>query len=176
MNVINNEICNLEGWNFLLRRTNITLPANETEIDNPINGRILYLIADNKKYKYIENFEPFITGHAPNETYSVLNNKLLLPKFDKNKNIEIIYYTANSVLDNNGNEKTNLEAYDDTTLIPMPFAEQLLVYGTCLRLKGNPQHIRFSYWVNMYKDALVNLKSKASVYAKDTPQVRLFRE
>lgn len=176
MNVINNEICHQEGWNFLLRRKNMVLPANETEIDNIIGGRILYLLIDGEKYRYTQNFEPFITGRACQKIYSIFNDKLLFPKFNKEKNIEIIYYTSNSVVDNQGNEKTTLDSGNDISLIPMPFVEELLVYGTCLRLKGNPQHNRFSYWMSMYKEALLNLKSKSSVYANNTPQVFLYRE
>lgn len=52
----------------------------------------------------------------------------------------------------------------DCSLIPMPFVEQLLVYGTCLRLKANPQYIKFTYWLSMYKEALLNLKSKSNIY------------
>ncbi len=176
MNIINNEICSLENWNFLLRRTEITIPANESEIDNTINGRILYIIINGEKYKYCENFEPFLTGHAKTGTYSVLNNKLLFTKNDSARTAEIIYYTNNSTVDSENNEKNIMENATDTPLIPMPFVQPLLVYGTCMRLKGNPQHIRFSYWASMYKDALLNLKSKASAYAKQTPRVILFRD
>ncbi len=57
----------------------------------------------------------------------------------------------------------------------MPFVEQLLVYGTCLRLKANPQYYKFSYWMSMYKEALANLKSKTSASYLNAPVVKLFR-
>ena len=34
MNTLNRELCAIEGWNFLLRRTSIILPKGTTEIDN----------------------------------------------------------------------------------------------------------------------------------------------
>ena len=58
----------------------------------------------------------------------------------------------------------------------MPFGEQLLIYGTCMRLKANPQHVKFSYWLSMYKDAVLNLKSKAVVCTDDFPHVNLHRK
>ena len=63
----------------------------------------------------------------------------------------------------------------DTSVIPMPYAEPLLVYGTCMRLKGNPQHVRFNYWLSMYKQALANLCSNSSLSVDDVPVVKLYR-
>ena len=63
----------------------------------------------------------------------------------------------------------------DCSLIPMPFVEPVLVYGACMRLKGNPQHIRFNYWVSMYKEALANMVSRCSIDAGFAPGVKLFR-
>ena len=95
--------------------------------------------------------------------------------FNKNKEIEIIYYTSNSATSKEGDEKTELEEETDKTLIPTVFAEPLLVYGACMRLKGNPQHVRFNYWYGMYKDALSNMKAKLAVDANTAPVVNLFR-
>ena len=175
INTVNKEICNTDLWNFLLRRTELNIPANTSEIVNPINGRILFLIIDGKKYKYCEDIEPFLTGHVHNNIYSILNEKLLFPKFKENKTATIVYYTKNCVLDSDDEEKEDFTSETDVSIIPMPFAEQLLVYGTCLRLKANPSYVRFNYWLSMYKEALLNLKSKTSIYAKDAPKVRLHR-
>ena len=100
---------------------------------------------------------------------------MLLPLFNEPKKIEIIYYTANCASDAEDNEKTVLENETDKPLIPENFAEPLLIYGTCMRLKGNPQHIRFNYWYGMYKDALANMRSTLSVDANSAPSVKLFR-
>ncbi len=175
LNVINKEICNTESWNFLLRRTQLTLPAKTSEINNTVSGRILYLLIDGQKFKYVEDIEPFLTSKAKSGTFSVCADKLLLPKFDTEKTIDIVYYTKNCVSDIEGSEKEDFKNETDVSLIPMPFAEQLLVYGTCLRLKANPQYIKFTYWMSMYKEALLNLKSKSSAYALTSPVIRLFR-
>lgn len=175
INVLNSEICGQSNWDFLLRRTNFILKKGSSEIDNAINGRIKSLIVDGAVYAYYEDFERFFTSGQLACTYSVFNDKILLPKFDEDKNIEIIYYTKNYAADKNGDEIEHLTQGDDCSLIPMPFVEPILVYGSCMRLKGNPQHVRFNYWFGMYKDALANLRSKISVNADETPSVRMHR-
>ena len=72
-------------------------------------------------------------------------------------------------------EKYLMEEDTDSTLIPEPFAEPVLVYGACMRLKGNPQHVRFSYWMSMYRDALANMRSRVSVSIDETPSVKMHR-
>ncbi len=175
INVINSEICSSFKWNFLLRTKTVSLPANTGDIENPIFGKILYLTIDNQKYLYDDNFEKFFTNEQKPLTYTIFNDKILLPQFREDKLIEIVYYTLNSTKNNNGIEKSSLEFFDDETLIPDPFAEPILVYGTCMRLKGNPQHIRFNYWLSMYKTALANLVADSSPSANDTPHVKLSR-
>lgn len=176
LNIINKEICNVEGWDFLLRRTKLKLPANTTEIENTVNGRILYLFIDGKRYDYCHNIEDFVANKVKTATYTGFGNKLLFPKFDKDKQLDIIYYTKNCVVDENNNEKQSFEQENDKSLIPMPFVEQLLVYGTCLRLKANAQYFRFPYWMSMYKEALMNLKSKTAVSMLNAPVINMFRK
>lgn len=175
LNIINKEICATECWNFLLRRTQVNFNANSTEIQNPINGRILYLFIDGKRYEFDENIASFLSGNQKSQTYSIFDNKLLFPKFDKDKKLDIIYYTKDCVQNEQGKEKSDFETSTDKSLIPMPFVEQLLVYGTCMRLKANPQYFKFSYWMSMYKEAMANLKSKSIIATSNTPTIKLSR-
>ena len=175
LNIINKEICAIENWQFLLRKSKLIIPANTTEIENPISGRILYILSKDGKYRFYSDIEPFLRGNAPSGTYSAYQDKLLFPISEKDVECDVIYYTNNCAINHNGKEKINLENPDDEPLIPMPFAEQVLVYGTCMRIKANPQYIKFAYWANMYKEALFNLKSKTSAYSQDAPVVKLFR-
>ena len=175
LNIINKEICATECWNFLLRRTQVNFNANSTEIQNPINGRILYLFIDGKRYEFDENIASFLSCNQKSQTYSIFDNKLLFPKFDKDKKLDIIYYTKDCVQNEQGKEKSDFETSTDKSLIPMPFVEQLLVYGTCMRLKANPQYFKFSYWMSMYKEAMANLKSKSTIATSNTPTIKLSR-
>lgn len=175
INLVNTEVCNFDKWNFLLRKATLTLPKNTGEIKNTINGRISSVFVNGIKYNFCEDFEKFLMNCQPPCTYSVFNDKLLFPIFDKDKTIEVIYYTSNTVSDENGDEQMSFVNETDTSLIPMRFTEPLIVYGTCLRLKANPQHVKFSYWLSMYNDALANLRSKNSIDAYLSPSVKLLR-
>lgn len=175
INIINSEICSLDKWNFLLRKEVLQLKKNSGELENTIDGRIKTIIIDGVKYEYFKDFEKFFTNSQPQNMYSLFNDKILLPIFNQDKNVEIYYYTKNCVKNIEGHEKYNFENEEDVSLIPAPFVEPLIVYGACMRLKGNPQHVRFSYWLNMYKDALANLKSKVAETLDEYPTVKMFR-
>lgn len=175
INVLNAEICNSDRWNFLQRKTELTLPKNTCELENTIDGRIEALIVDGVKFDYYEDFEKFFVNSQPQNTYSLYNDKILLPMFGKDKKVEVLYYTKNCAKSSDNKEKFALEDAEDTSLIPEPFVEPLLVYGACMRLKGNPQHVRFSYWLSMYKDAFANMRSKICPSMDETPSVRVYR-
>lgn len=175
LNIINSEICTFENWNFLLRKKILTLPQNTSELTNSINGKIHTLSIDGKKYNYTQKFEDFVLNKAPQEKYSVLNDMLLFPKFKENKVIDVIYYTNDFVKSAEGSEKMRLEKEDDTPQIPDPFAEPLLVYGTCMRMKANPSYGKFSYWLGMYNENLANMRSKLCTDIKQSPSITIER-
>lgn len=175
INILNTEICNSEKWNFLLRKTEMIIPKDTSEIQNTINGKIDSVIIDGNKFTYFDDFEKFFTNSQPSNTFTTFNDKLLFPLFKEEKKAEIIYYTSKFSKSADGTEKSLLEEESDSSVIPDMYAEPVLVYGTCMRLKGNPQHIRFSYWLSMYKDALANLRSKLSINADYTPDIKLHR-
>lgn len=175
INVLNAEICNSDKWNFLQRKTEFILPKYTCEIENTIDGRIETVIVDGVKFNYYHDYEKYFTSSQSQSTYSLYNDKILLPLFNKDKKVEILYYTKNCAKSSDNEEKFALENADDSSLIPEPFVEPLLVYGACMRLKGNLKHIRFAYWVSMYKAALMNLRSSISPSWDETPTVKMFR-
>lgn len=175
LNLVNSEVCRFDQWNFLLRKTTLILPRNTGEIENAINGRFASVFIDGIKYNFFEDFEKFLLNSQPPLTYSVFNDKLLFPIFSEDKQIEVVYYTSDTACDEEGTDKASLVEETDSSLIPSAFAEPILVYGTCMRLKANPQHVKFSYWMSMYNDALANLRSKNSIDAYISPNVKLFR-
>ena len=175
LNVLNSEICGFDKWSFLLRKKELTLPKTQGEIENSVDGRIETLMIDGAKFDYYQDFEVFFVNSQSQNTYSLFNDKILLPIFSQDKTVEIIYYTKNCAKNSAGEEKFSMEEAEDSSLIPEPFVEPLLVYGACMRLKGNPQHVRFSYWYSMYKDALANMRSRISASMDDIPSVKLHR-
>ena len=100
---------------------------------------------------------------------------LLLPKFNEDKKLDIIYYTNDFVKSADGSEKMRLEKEDDISQIPDPSAEPLLVYGTCMRMKANPSYSKFSYWLGMYKDNIANMRSKLCTDIQQSPSITLER-
>ena len=177
LNIINAEICTFDNWNFLLRKQILNLPANTTEILNTVNGKIQTLSIDGKKLIYTPDFEQFLLNNQSNSSkYSVLNDILLLPKYNKAKIIDIVYYTNNFVKSEQNEEKARFEQASDISLIPDPFAEPLLVYGTCMKMKANPQYSKFAYWLSMYKENLANMRSKLCTDAQQSPCVVIERD
>ncbi|MCQ2789319.1 MAG: hypothetical protein MJ229_02965 [bacterium] len=175
LNIINSEICSFDNWNFLLKKQELELPRNTSEIQNTIEGRIHSLYIDKQKYEYDSDFEKFFLNKELSNTYSVFNDKILFPMFQENKTIEIFYYTNNFVKDSDDNDKKKFENEDDYSIIPEPFVEPILVYGTCMRLKGNTEYSKFSYWYNMYKEALSTLRAKTETNALSSPTISMKR-
>lgn len=176
LKIINSEICMFDNWNFLLRKQTLQLPANTTEIKNTINGKINTLCIDGKKLTYTSDFERFLLTNVENtHCYSVLNDMLLLPKYQKDKQIDVIYYTNNFVKAEDGKEKAKFEKETDESLIPEPFSEPLLVYGACMKMKANPQYGKFSYWMSMYKENIATMRSKLCTDVQQSPHIVLKR-
>ena len=176
INIVNTDVCGFDKWDFLIRKKEIILPAKTGEIQNTIDGRIETIIADGVKFEYYQDFERFFVNSQPQNTYSLFSDKILFPIFNKDKTLEVIYYTKNCAVDTQGEEKFSMENEDDSSLIPEPYVEPLIVYGSCMKLKGNPEHVRFSYWYSMYKEALMNLRSRVSKSVDDCPSVKLYRQ
>lgn len=177
INVLNSEVCQYAKWNFLLRKASLTLTAGMSEVENSLRGRISQLFVDGHEFNYYENVADIINGKLKGKNlYSLYADKIIFSKvFDENKTVDVIYYTLDSAVSSAGVEKLFLENSEDKSLIPMPYLEPIIVYGTCMRLKGNPQHIRFNYWLTMYKEALSNMVSRCSIDAGFSPSVRLHR-
>lgn len=176
LNIINAEVCSFDNWSFLLRKTNLVLPANCGEIQNNISGRIHSVFIDNIKYDYYGDFEKFLLNTQPSKTFSTFNDKLLFPLFNREKAIEIVYYTNLYAQSPQGLAIATMVSSQDSSVIPAPYAEPLLIYGTCMRFKGNPEHKKFNYWYGMYKDTLANMRSKIGTSALETPAIKLLRK
>lgn len=175
LNIINAEVCGFDNWNFLLRKIQLTLPANTGEITNTVPGRIHGVYIDGIKYNFYPDFEKFLLNKQPSNTYSVFNDKILFEIFSTEKTVEIVYYTGKYAQNQSGEDIAFMQAETDSSVIPFPFVEPILVYGTCMRLKGNMEYSKFSYWYGMYKDSLANMRSKIGANALETPTIRLSR-
>lgn len=175
LNIINAEVCGFDNWSFLLRKIDVFLPKNTGEIANTIPGRINSVFVDGIKYDYYSDFEKFLLNKQPSNTYTSFNDKLLFPLFNTDKTVEVIYYTNKFARDENGEDISSMTVAGDISVIPNPFAEPILVYGTCMRLKANPEYTKFNYWFGMYKDSLATMRSKIGTNANETPAIKMQR-
>ena len=166
---VNTEICTSYDWDFLLRETTLEIPSSTSKIVNPIFGRIDSFSIDGVCYRFQPNYKKLLYNESHSHSFSVFDNYILLPKFDEEKTAIVTYYTDNSVVDKNGCEQSVFENENDVSLLPLPYAEMVLVYGTCMKFKGNPGHVKFKYWFSMFNDALSNLRAKSVRTSYDFP-------
>lgn len=170
---VNTEICTSFDWDFLLRETTLNIPKKTSKIVNPIFGRIDSLSVDDVCYRFQPNYKKLLYNENCSRSFSVFDNYILLPKFDEPKIALVSYYTDNSVVDKNNNEQPVFENETDISLLPLPYAEMALVYGTCMKFKGNPNHVKFKYWFSMFNDALANLRTKSVRSSYDFPFISI---
>lgn len=166
---VNTEICTSYDWDFLLRETTLEIPSSTSKIVNPIFGRIDSFSVDGVFYRFQPNYKKLLYNESGSHSFSVFDNYILLPKFDEPKTAVVTFYTDNSVVDTNGKEQAVFEYESDVSLLPLPYAEMALVYGTCMKFKGNPNHVKFKYWFSMFNDALANLRAKSVRSSYDFP-------
>lgn len=166
---VNTEICTSYDWDFLLREKTLSIPVSTSKIVNPIFGRIDSLSIDGVFYRFQPNYKKLLYNETHGHSFSVFDNYILLPKFDEAKTAIVTYYTDNSVVDAKGQEQPVFENETDVSLLPLPYAEMALVYGTCMKFKGNPNHVKFKYWFSMFNDALANLRAKSVRSSYDFP-------
>lgn len=175
LNIINAEVCGFDNWSFLLRKVDIFLPKNTGEILNTISGRINSVFIDGIKYDYYSDFEKFLLNKQPSNTYASFHDKLLFPIFNTDKIVEVVYYTNKFAQNEAGEDISSMTVAGDASIIPDPFAEPILIYGTCMRLKANPEYTKFNYWFGMYKDSLATMRSKIGANALETPAIKMRR-
>ena len=87
--------------------------------------------------------------------------------------ITVYYYPKYTSLGADGQFKTKMDSGDDVSILPMPYAEHILLYGTCLKVKANPAYPKFGFWNTMYIQALANLRKKSTSAAEDAPFVKI---
>ena len=165
---VNTEICTSYDWDFLLREKTLLIPPSTSKIVNPIFGRIDSLSIDGVFYRFQPNYKKLLYNESQGYSFSVFDNYILLPKFDEVKTAFVTYYTDNSVVDSNGKEKPVFESESDVSLLPLPYSEMVLVYGTCMKFKGNPSH-----WFSMFNEALANLRAKSVRSSSDFPFISI---
>lgn len=179
INLVNNEVLASYEWPFLERATLLDVVDGVNIYQLPFQGIIKSVYRGKKRIRYIPKAYELSTGEISGDYYSVSNGKIIFSKSqntggdEQNKLYGIHYYTKNYAIGDNGEAKTNMDAANDISAIPMPYAEQILVYGTCLKAKANPAYPKFGFWNTMYIQALGNLRQKSSQTIECEPVIKL---
>ena len=172
---LNSQICSSDDWPFLQRYYTYKLPAGQTKIENPVDGKINIICINGNEYSYSSDYKSFVVNQPMVGKYSTYAQNIYLPAFSEDVTLEILYNTDNSAIDKSQAEKQYLEFEDDESLIPDVFQEPLLVYGACMRLKSNPDHNKFKYWYSMYNDALSIMRAKTAITSGSSAKIKIER-
>lgn len=198
INRVNNEVLASYEWPFLERTTLLDVIEGENIYTLPFSGPIKcvysadasyesYLEDSNRKNPvwkrvlYTPHTEELLYSRLLGEYYAVAagnsrgagGGKIIFQKPACDKVYSITYYSRNFALGENGDFKEKLTAEEDVSILPMPFAEHILVYGTCLKIKANPSYPKFAFWNTMYIQALANLRQKSPQTKECEPFIKL---
>lgn len=173
INRVNNEVLASYDWDFLDKQTFINVEENKNVYPLEFEGNIKAVYKYNERVSYTPNSEELETGVLSGNFYSVARNSIIIPKPRKNEVYKIIYQGRNFAMGADGSFKECLSAGDDVSILPMPFAEHILVYGACLKTKANPSYPKFGFWNTMYIQALANLLKKSPQTSESEPFISL---
>jgi len=167
INRVNREVLGAFNWPFLERQELLNIPAGQNHCELPFCGDIKAVYDGKKRLKYTLDALKHIDNADLEDSYALIpacgdkKAQLILPKANQDKDYTVIYYSNDAAVDENGAFKAELTGKNDISIIPMPYAEQLLVYGTCLKIKANPSYPKFGFWNTLYIQALANLRQKS---------------
>lgn len=173
INRVNNEVLATYTWPFLERCTFIDVLEGENVYKLPFKGNIKAVYRDRKRVLYTAEAENLLSGEIERDYYSVARNCFILPKAARAGRYKIIYESRNYALSENNEFKEKLTEKGDISVLPMPFAEHILVYGTCLKVKANPSYPKFGFWNTMYVQAIGNLLQKSPQSNESGPFINL---
>lgn len=175
VNRVNAQVCMDEPWEFLETSTLATIPANSWQITPDFDGRLDSIIIGNELYTYTSNYLSFLLGRFCERQFAMYSGKIFVKPAQEAREAIFLYYSNNFAKDVDGTPKDMLEFATDESVIPEAFAEPILVYGTCMRVKHNPNLPKFNYWYKEYHSAYAELRAKGSNLAQDSPLIKISR-
>jgi len=173
INRVNVDVCTAFNWSFLEKKTLIKLDADTSEAGQGITGQITKVYDGKNRLTFIPDHESFYHGSPPQNSYGYFNDKILFGKAAHPRELTVYYNSSQLALDAGGSAKDSMDEKEDRSIIPMPYAEQILVYGTCMKTKANPAYPKFGFWNTLYTMSLVNLRAKCSPTSEDAPTIVL---
>ncbi len=170
LNATNSDILSSYLWNFQIEKTDIEIEENSSTIVENFEARIISIWEGRKKYRYLTPTQMTQNSNLA-DVYSITKNSIITNPIKYKRKIALIYASNCYAQDSEGNLKSVMEGEFDTSIIPMPYLEPVLVYGTLIKVKANPSFVKFNYWRTLYYEALTNLRSTTSKTYEDSPVI-----
>lgn len=171
INSTNSEVLSSYIWDFLIEKSEIILEKNQTTILEDFGGKIISVWEGTKKYKYIHpaQFTNDKTGFS--DCYSSIGDLIITLPCSLQRKLSIIYVSDMYAQDENGTKTANMQNKNDTSVLPLPYLEPILIYGTLIKVKANPSFAKFGYWRTLYYNAISNLRTSGSKSYEDSPRI-----
>ena len=173
INVTNAAVLSSYIWDFQIEKAEITLGKDETTILSDFGGKIISIWEGSKKYKYIHPTMLTPVSDRRCDVYSNIGSLIITTPSAHKRNLSVIFASDLYAQDKDGVKKAKMENADDTSIIPMPYLEPILVYGTLIRTKANPSFAKFGYWRTLYYNAVGNLRTSGAKSNEDSPRLIL---
>lgn len=173
---VNLQVCASDDWPFLERMAEMRLLKGQNVFYNCITGKINHFLVNDAEYTYSPNYKAFLTGDGLASKYTTYGEYIYIPAHSDSVMCKILYNSDYSAVDENSEEKKYLENETDESLIPEAFQESILVYGSCLRLKGTPEHSKFKYWYSMFNDALTTMRARCAPSKTQFAKISILRD
>ncbi len=171
INMTNSDVLSSYIWDFQIEKQEIELERDATTIMSDFGGRIISVWENSKKYKYVHptQLNPKFSNRT--DVYSNIGNLIITTPQKQDRKLSVIYVSDLYAQDSNGTKKAIMQNSDDTSIIPLPYVEQILVYGTLIRVKANPSFAKFNYWRTLYYNAITNLRASGTKSRENTPRI-----
>ncbi len=171
INTTNSEVLSSYIWDFQIEKTEITLEKDQTTILEDFGGKIISVWEGAKKYKYIH--PTLFTNDKKTfcDCYSSIGDLIITMPSQHQRKLSVIYVSDLYAQDENGTKKLKMENQNDTSILPIPYLEPILVYGTLIKVKANPSFAKFGYWRTLYYNAITNLRTSGSKSFEDSPRI-----
>jgi len=173
INATNAEVLSSYVWNFQIEKTSVELQKDCATIMNNFEGKIICVCEGNKKYKYVHPALINSLSQKRADVYSNIGPLLLTNPIKQIRKLDIYYVSSQYALNSSNQRIPKMSAKDDTSTIPMPHVEPILVYGTLIRVKANPNFAKFSFWRAMYYNSINILRSAGNLSCEDYPHIKL---
>lgn len=173
INAVNTEVLSSYTWDFMIEKKDVNVKKNSDTILDNCSCRIISIYGAGKKYKYVRP-EVFLGGRVNcTDIYSFAGDKIITKQAPFDRDLSVIYISDKYAQDASGNKKTKMEDKQDTSIIPLPHTEPVLVYGTLIKAKANPSFAKFGYWRTLYLSALANMRAASTKNVNSSPVITL---